>query len=143
MERSAETSPLVSLDTLYENLDGDYEAIENILEKFEATVLADLHAMEESAKKGEIPVICSLAHTVKGQCMLVEMTEVVQLAEQIEEFNSEKVITKTTDLIPILKFELQKGLSALKKARAHFAIEQQCNMNYCFTWCDILLHMKS
>ncbi len=44
-------SPLVNLDTLVENLNGDHEVLESILEKFDSSVIVHMNAIETNAKK--------------------------------------------------------------------------------------------
>lgn len=118
-ELPVENKPLVSLDTLLENLDNDYEVLESILEKFDSTVLTYMTSIEVSAKKGNAAEIVSLSHTLKGQCMIVEMERVVKLANQIETLAAKNELNAVKQLIPALKSELQNGLKALKEARAN------------------------
>lgn len=113
----AESKPLVNLETILENLDWDYEVLESILEKFDSTVIAYMTSIETNAKKGSVSEISSLAHTLKGQCMIVEMERVVKLAEQIETLAMKNALAEINQLVPALKSELQKGLKALKEAR--------------------------
>ncbi len=112
-----ENLPLVNLDTILENLDWDYEVLESILEKFDSTVIAYMTSIETNAKKGNVSEIISLAHTLKGQCMIVEMERVVRLAEQIETLAMKNALAEINQLVPALKSELQSGLKALKEAR--------------------------
>lgn len=108
---------LICLDTLLENMEGDHEMLESILEKFDVTVMEQMNAIEMNAKKGKAVEIISLSHTLKGQCLLVEMERVVKLADKIEILAMKNEIAELNKLIPVLKYELQKGLLTLKEAR--------------------------
>ena len=119
-----DNNPLISLDTLLENLDGDHEVLESILEKFDSTVLSFMDSIETNAKKGKAFELISLSHTLKGQCMLVEMETVIKLADQIETLAAENALTDINQLIPILKSELQRGLKALNEARAKISVAE-------------------
>ncbi len=68
-ELKMETS-LVNLNTLLENLDGDVEMLESILEKFEPTLLTHMAAIEFNAGKGITSEIILPAHTIKEQCFM-------------------------------------------------------------------------
>ena len=108
---------LVNLTTLLENLDGDIEILESILEKFEPIVLKHMQAIETNAANGNTAEIILPAHTIKGQCMHVEMQRVIELATQIEHLAKENSLSDILPLIPVLKSELIEGLEALQNAR--------------------------
>ncbi len=82
-----------------------------------------MNAIEMNAKEGNASKIILLSHTLKGQCMLVKMERVVKLANKIEILAMKNAIAELTQLIPDLKYELQKGLEALKKARIELSDE--------------------
>lgn len=111
------TNSLVSLDILLENLKDDHEVLQSILQKFDSTVMGYMTAIETSAKRGLAYEIIPLSHTLKGQCMLVQMQSVVKLADRIEILAMKNALSELNQCIPDLKLELQKGLKALKKAR--------------------------
>lgn len=119
-----ENDSLVSLNTLVDNLEGDDEMLESILGKFDGTVMAQMNAIEINAKKGKASEIISMSHTLKGQCMLVEMERVVKLADKIEILAMKNALTEVNKLIPTLKSELQNGLIALKEARIKLSERQ-------------------
>ncbi|MEO7961498.1 MAG: response regulator [Ginsengibacter sp.] len=118
-----ETS-LVSLSTLLENLGGDIEVLENILEKFEPTLLSSMRVIELNASEGNTSEIILAAHTIKGQCMNVEMKNVVDIAGQIEVLAMKNSLTQLLPLLPVLKKALAEGLEALQVALLELTTEK-------------------
>ena len=117
LEEVQKEASSVNLTTLLENLDGDVEILESILEKFEPTLLTHMEAIESNATKGNTSKIVLPAHTIKGQCMLVEMKNAVELAQQIEELAKQNSLSELMPLIPVLSSALKEGLDALEVAR--------------------------
>lgn len=115
---------LVNLNTLLENLDGDIELLENVLEKFEPIVLKHMESIEINATKGNTSEIALLAHAIKGQCMNVEMKNVIDLAGQIEVLARQNSLAELMPLVPTLKSALIEGLEALEVARMELPSEK-------------------
>ena len=116
-----DNKPLVSLNTLLDNLDNDHEILESILENFDSTVMAYMTSIEANAKTGNAAEIASLSHTLRGQCMIVEMERVIKLASQIETLSVKNSLTEVKPLIPALRSELENGLKALKEERVRIS----------------------
>ncbi len=116
LEEVQKEASLVNLTTFLENLDGDVEMLESILEKFEPTLLTHMEAIELNAGKSNTSEIILPAHTIKGQCMLVEMENAVELAQQIEELAKQNSLSELKLLIPVLRAAITEGLHALQFA---------------------------
>jgi len=123
-DKSAEGKPLVNLTTLLENLEGDTDSLESILEKYEARAMQQMKEIEMYVDNGDVTHIVMPAHTLKGQCMHVEMHTVVALAGQVEALAKENKFQELKALMPSLQSELTLGLQALVVARMELLKEK-------------------
>lgn len=77
-----------------------------------------------NAGKGNTSEIILAAHTIKGQCMNVEMKNVVSIAGQIEVLAMKNSLTQLLPLLPVLKKALAEGLEALQVALLELTTEK-------------------
>ena len=114
----SEQRPRVNLHVLLENLDGDLDSLETILDQYDTRALEFTAAIAQQVAKKDAKAVVMPAHSLKGQAMHIEMHEVIRLAGKIEALGLENKIVEIKELIPSLERELQLGLKELEAAQA-------------------------
>lgn len=104
----------ISLVTLMENLEGDISLVKQVLNDFSSSAKRQLEAIEVFVDSGDAKAAGQKAHSLKGQCMLVEMNSVIDLAALIEEYAANNELELIKALLPQLRLRLKDGLSLLK-----------------------------
>ncbi len=105
----------INLATLIENFDGDVSIVKRVLKGFGNTALQQLSAIESYSHTGDANAVQMAAHSLKGQCLLVEMKKGTDLTCRIEEYAGKNDLESVKALLPQLKHYLTNGLEALEK----------------------------
>jgi HPt (histidine-containing phosphotransfer) domain-containing protein len=103
--------PKVNLQRLFNDPARDQEERENILSLFKEDALRLLKEIELAVKAGRMTETSLFLHTLRGQCGLVEMDAVDEIAQEAEVLAANNQLSKVEQMLPKLSREVRESLS--------------------------------
>ncbi|OQP60099.1 hypothetical protein A3860_34790 [Niastella vici] len=107
----------VNLQKLFSDFGRNQDEMENILSLFEKDVLRLLKEIELAVKAAQMAETSVLLHTLGGQCGLVDMHTVNEIAQELEVLAANDESSKVEQLLPALYREVRESLSEMQKIR--------------------------
>ncbi len=102
------TAPPLDRQSLIERFLGDWEFVENILEKFQQQVGVDLEELERSIHARNAEQAALLAHRIKGAAANVSATEVSRIAAELERMGRAASLDNAGERLVALRGEKQR-----------------------------------
>jgi two-component system sensor histidine kinase/response regulator len=109
--------PKVNLQRLFRDLDKSQNDMEKILSLFEGDLLRLLKEIELAAKAGRLAEASILLHSLQGQCVLVDMYFVNEIAQELEILAANNQSSKVEHILPALSREIREALSEMQVIR--------------------------
>lgn len=113
----AACNPKINLQRLFNDLDRDQNEMDKILSLFKNDVLRLLKDIELAVKTGRMAEAATFLHTLRGQCGLIDMNRVNDIALELEVFTANNQLSKVEQLLPKLSREVGKLLSEMQIIR--------------------------
>ena len=79
------TENIVNLNDAMENLDGDIELLQEVLEIFQEMVPEQMDTLEAAVQAGQAAEVCNVAHSLKGSASNFCATRFVATAFELEQ----------------------------------------------------------
>ena len=109
--------PKINLQRLFNDLDRDQHEMDKILSLFEDDVLRVLKDIELAVKTGRMAEASAFLHTLRGQCGLIDMNSVNEIAQELEVLTGNNQPSKVEQLLPKLSRELRESLNEIQLIR--------------------------
>jgi CheY-like chemotaxis protein len=110
-------NPKVNLQRLFKDLDKNQDDMEKILSLFEKDLLRLLKDIELAIKVDRMAEASILLHSLQGQCGLVDMYSVNDIAQQLEILTANNQSSKVEQILPALGREVREALSEMQIIR--------------------------
>jgi len=97
------TENIVNLSAAMENLDGDIELLQEVLEIFQEMVPEQLNSLEAAVEAGQAAGVCSIAHSLKGSASNFCATRFVATAFELEQAGRDGELDGTREMMNRLR----------------------------------------
>jgi protein-histidine pros-kinase len=107
---------VMDLDQTRQLLDGDEDALKQLVDIFFADFPSSLQKLKASAGAGDLTALAAIAHTVKGSVGVFGATPSLEAAEAVEHAAREGSIERAREALPGLLDALNQLGNALRRS---------------------------